>query len=209
MKHVLNNYFDNIFVIAHPDSARYHDFKIRWVGLEHTLCRFVHQNLECKNKNQKAWHIFPNFPNMMDIKDPLSDGQVACALAHMLIYDHIIENKLLNCLILEDDSVFINESNLELALTSDYDILALFTADCDLLINPAQAAPFTKHYTRAGTSAYVLRTYEVAQELMKSQLRCLDTADGVIMRSLLNIYAVYPPVCMCDNSPSIIVNGLY
>lgn len=209
MKHILNNYFENIHVIAHPDSLRYKLFNERWNGLQYSLEKFVMQESECKNNNGYAWHIFECFPNNIPLQDPLCSGQIACAIAHMLIYKKIIDQKLDNCLILEDDSVFNNISNLEIGLKSDYDILALFTADCDLYVDASEAAPIVSNYTRAGTSAYIIRTPEIARSLLDSQVASMNTADGVIMRSDKKVYAVYPPTCSCDNSPSVIVNGFY
>jgi hypothetical protein len=209
MNHIINNYFENVFVIAHPESQRFQAFNERWEGLNYRLCQFVMQGLNCVSKDGLAVHNLPSIPNDIPLLDPLSDGQVACALAHMLIYQIIANENLSNCLILEDDSVFNTLSNLEIALNSDYDILALFTADCDLYTTPHLASPYTDKYTRAGTSAYVIRTSNIACDLYESQVKKMNTADGVIMRSDKKIYAVYPPVCSCDDSPSIIVNGFY
>lgn len=207
--HPLEKYFDHIYVIIHPESLRWVTFFERWKLKNYTVAKFVEQDVECKSLNGQAKHIFEQFPDYIPLKDPLSTGQVACALAHMLIYKDIIDKKRFNCLILEDDSVFNEISNLEIGLQSDYDILSLFTAQCDLFAGNHNPAPYTAQYSRAGTSAYVLRTYEVAEKLLNSQMTLMNTADGVIMESDMKIYAVWPPVCSCDESPSIIVNGLY
>jgi GR25 family glycosyltransferase involved in LPS biosynthesis len=209
MSHILNQYFDHVFVIIHPDSLRYMTFNQRWHGLQYNIAKFVKQNEDCISVDGFAEHNFTNIPTHIPLHNPLSTGQVACALAHILIYKNIIDKKLHNCLILEDDSIFNDLSNLDIALKSDYDILALFTADCDLLIPNTQAAPFTSEYTKAGTSAYTIKTPEAAKTLYDSQINNMDTADGAIRYINLNVYAVYPPCCSCDDSPSIIVNGLY
>lgn len=209
MAHILNKYFDHIFVIAHPKSLRYTTFNQRWQGLEYKLAKFVKQEEEAWAKNNYAEHIFENIPNKIKLFDPLSTGQVCCAIAHMLIYKKIIDNKLNNVLILEDDSVFNDLSNLEIAIQSNWEILALFTAQCDLFCTPEQAYPYTNLYSKAGTSAYALKDYKTAENIFLNQITNMNTADGVLMRSNLNIYAVWPPVCSCDSSPSIIVHGLY
>lgn len=207
--HILNKYFNNIFLISHPESTRHKQFLNSWSELKFTQATFVHQKIDCIAFNGMACHKFNEFEANIALKDPLSDGQVACALAHMLIYKNIIELNLNNTLILEDDSVFNNISNLEIGLQSDYDILSLFTAACDLYIPATAAAPLVSNYTRAGTSAYVIRTPEIAKRLLKDQCESMNTADGVIMRSDMKVYAVWPPVCSCNDSPSIIVGGLY
>ena len=209
MAHILNNYFDHVFVIAHPDSLRYITFNQRWQDLKYELAQFVKQGDEAWANNGYAEHIFTDLNNPIFLKDPLSSGQIACAIAHMLIYKKIIDRNLSNVLILEDDSVFKELSNLDTALKSDYDVLALFTADCDLFIPPHLAAPFTAEYTKAGTSAYVIKNPKSAEVLLNKQYNKMDTADGLIRYCGLNVYAVYPPMCECDESPSIIVHGLY
>jgi len=210
MTHILNNFFDHIFVIAHPESLRFKTFAHNWEGLNFKKTVFVRQTIECYNHNGCARHTLGSIPDNLPLVDPLSDGQIACALAHMIVYQEIINNNIYNALILEDDSVFNGISNLEAGLNSDYDILSLFTADCDLLCHPITAAPFTGNYTRAGTSAYVIRTPGVARKLLGDQLKKMNTADGVIMRKEdMKIYAIYPPVCSCDGSPSMIATGFY
>jgi hypothetical protein len=211
IQHPINNFFPgrSVFVVVHPDSFRYQTFFQRWKNLSINSTKFVKQNDECKNEHGFAVHTLNSIPNYIPLIDPLSNGQIACALAHMLIYQEIINNNMHNTLILEDDSVFNDYSNLEKAMMSDYDILALFTAECDLYISPNDATPFTSQYSRAGTSAYVIRTPEIANKLYSKQIEKMNTADGVIMRSDMNVYAIYPPVCTIDNSPSMIVNGFY
>ena len=39
------------------------------------------------------------------LRRDMTDGEVACALSHLLVYEHVVENKLPGVIILEDDAV--------------------------------------------------------------------------------------------------------
>jgi len=205
--HILNNYFNNIFLISHPNSSRHKKFLERWSGLQFTQAKFVHQDKDINVLGRQAYHKF-NFPNPLSHKCIIK-GQVACALAHMLIYREIIDGHFYNTLILEDDSVFRDISFLDVALQSDYDILSLFTAKCDLYNPESNNSPFTDQYSKAGTSAYVIRDPNIAEKLLSAQLYEMTPSDTAIMESNLKVYAVYPEVCTITNEPSMIAGGIH
>lgn len=211
-QHILNNYFENIFLIAQPGSERYKNFINRWGNLDFIQSKFVNQDNDCLKIENKVEHAFDNIKPSIELKDQLSKGQIAVALAHMLIYDEIIKNKLSNTLILEDDAVFNSDNNLEEALNLDWDILSLFSGFKDgssISENVNQETKFTRNWDRQGICAYVIRSREIAKYLYDKQSLQMYTADGVICDKNINVLALYPGVCTIDNSPSIIVNGLY
>lgn len=212
MKHILNEYFENIFVIAHPNSARYRIFLDRWRGLRFTLASFVNQGTDCMNLDGYALHNFENFPTKIALKHPLSRGQVACSLAHMLIYDQICKENLSNTLILEDDCLFDELYFLEDALNLDWDVLSLFSGfsnGSSIYESVNKNTKYTYSWDRQGTASYVLKKPEIARYILDKQMEQIDTADGVLCDVNIKILALYPSVCKIDNSPSIIVNGVY
>ena len=204
--HILNNYFDNIFLISHPDSLRHKNFMERWEGLNFSQAKFVHQDKSMELFGDLVSHNF-SFTNPLKHKN-LIKGQVACAIAHMLIYQEIIDKDIYDALILEDDSVFKSLSFLDVALNSDYDILSLFTAKCDLYYPESKNSPFTDQYSKAGTSAYVIKNPEVAQRLLSAQLADMVPSETAIMESKLKVYAVWPEVCTITNEASMIAGGI-
>jgi len=212
MSHIINNYFKNVYLIAHPSSKRYKDFNERWQGLNYELSQFVHQDTDCIGIDGFAQHNFEFFPNNILLKDPLSRGQIAVSFAHMLIYKQIIEKNLHNTLIFEDDSVFVDTLNLEECLEMDWDILSLFSGFPDgssIHENVNFEKKYTYEWDRQGISAYIIRTPKVADYILKKQLEKMDTADGAICDANLKVLALFPGVCTIDNSPSLIVNGVY
>lgn len=212
MKHIINNYFDNVFVIAHPLSKRYDNFIKRWDNLSFNLSKFVNRDIDCINIDGYVEHIFENINQKIKLKSPLSGGQIAVALAHMLIYDEIIKNNLVNTLVLEDDIVFESDLNINEALCEEWDILSLFSgfSNGSSILEPInEITKFTKQWDRQGVCSYVIKSKEVAKYLFDKQNMLMDTADGVICDNNINVLALYPSACVIDNSPSIIVNGLY
>ncbi len=212
MKHIINNYFDNVFVIAHPSSKRYDNFIKRWDNLDFNLSKFVNRDIDCINIDGYVEHVFENINQKIKLKSPLSGGQIAVALAHMLIYDEIIKNNLTNTLILEDDIIFESETNINEALNEEWDILSLFSGFSDgssISDQVNKDTKFTKQWDRQGVCSYVIRSKEIAQYLFDKQNTLMDTADGVICDNNITVLALYPSACVIDNSPSIIVNGLY
>jgi GR25 family glycosyltransferase involved in LPS biosynthesis len=211
--HEINKYFNDIFVISLPGSARHDLFLKHWEGLQFRQADFVFQDIDCMLEGLVIKHKFKNIPSPLHTNiNGLIVGQVACSLAHMLIYDTIIKDQLHNTLILEDDSILLDITNVEESLKQNCDIMSLFCGQLNgsSLLGPlSDGEKFTNKWDKQGTSAYIVKTPEVAQFLLDKQLKNFDTADGVIMHSGLNVLAIWPPACFTNDSPSIIAHGLY
>jgi len=203
--HPLNFYFENIFVISHPGTARHSIFLKNWPQLEFRQAKFVNKYNECSITNNIAEHILQDFPKKITLKDPLNQGQVACALAHMLIYKTIIQENLENVLILEDDAIFLNDTNLKFAMQENFDILQLWTIPEFIRQNCLPGDVTVTKYMRERASSYVVKNKNVALHLLLKQCNLMDTADGVILMSPeLKYHAILPSCCNITNGVSYI-----
>ena len=208
--HVVNKYFDNIFVISHPETERHRIFLKNWDGLKFSQGRFVNKYIEVSKEDNFATHVFKEFPKRIPLKDPLSNGQIACALAHMLIYKNIIDNNLENTLILEDDATFITDQNLEKVLKEEFDILQLWTINEFIREEIRPDTISITNVFRERASSYVIKNRIAAMELLMKQCNALDTADGaIIMADNLLFRAIIPSNCNITNGVSYIHDEIY
>ena len=169
-------------MISDEKSARYQNFKRTWPGDKYILAKFVNPKTDFKIKNNnKVNHVFDHLINNIPfnkhnfINRPLK-SQIACSLAHMLIYDEIIKKDLQNILILEDDAEFICSDsvfNFNKILSLEFDILKLSTyyseKDLSLLTHPVYGPG------RFGTWAYVVKNKMIAQRILENQYCNLNT----------------------------------
>jgi GR25 family glycosyltransferase involved in LPS biosynthesis len=62
-------------------------------------------------------------------KTPITVGEIGCALSHYFVWKYIVDNNIEKCLILEDDTTFKNNFNIEftniMELNIDYDLFYL------------------------------------------------------------------------------------
>ena len=55
--------------------------------------------------NNKNTELFLRFGKKVTIQDPLTPGEIGCALSHLNLYKHIIEHNIQHALIMEDDTL--------------------------------------------------------------------------------------------------------
>ncbi|WP_303964224.1 glycosyltransferase family 25 protein [Succinatimonas hippei] len=56
--------------------------------------------------NNQNTELFLRFGKKVTIQDPLTPGEIGCALSHLNLYKYIIENHIQHALIMEDDTLF-------------------------------------------------------------------------------------------------------
>ena len=145
------------------------------------------------------------------------DGEIACALSHIILWNFVLENNLDYINIFEDD-IYLGENARELLeidyIPKDTDILKLETLYGKIMLGSmykikCQRNIFQLKYKHTGMGGYTITAKGARYLLNKIQNRQLVLAiDTLIFDKLLNqreykVMQLYPAVCIQD----LIING--
>lgn len=206
MKHPLNKFFDKVIVLTTTHESckdRIERFKTRSKNLEYEFFYGTHaadMNIDFYRENGC---------------EPITDGQISCAVNHLNLYQYIINNNISNCLILEDDAV----------ITEDVqyieDCLSKLPSDWKLVylgyINYHYIHPnYSDHLFKFSSKNYVVLdctfgfaiTKDFASKLYDANKTINNTADGSIQRLIreddIDVYATVPKVVEHEGLESIL-----
>ena len=150
-------------------------------------------------------------------KATLCDGEIACALSHIVLWNFVLENNLDYINIFEDD-IYLGENAKELLeidyIPKDTDILKLETLYGKIMLGSmykikCQRNIFQLKYKHTGMGGYTITAKGARYLLNKIQNRQLVLAiDTLIFDKLLDqreykVMQLYPAVCIQD----LIING--
>lgn len=150
-------------------------------------------------------------------KATLCDGEIACALSHIVLWNFVLENNLDYINIFEDD-IYLGENAKELLeidyIPKDTDILKLETLYGKIMLGSmykikCQRNIFQLKYKHTGMGGYTITAKGARYLLNKIQNRQLVLAiDTLIFDKLLNqreykVMQLYPAICIQD----LIING--
>ncbi|TDQ58070.1 glycosyl transferase family 25 [Mesocricetibacter intestinalis] len=94
-----------IFIISLKDSPRRETIALRMQGLNIPFQFFDAVNggeLSEEQLNNVDYHFYPQ---RYAARHPLRRGEIGCALSHIGVYEHIVQNKINEAIILEDDAI--------------------------------------------------------------------------------------------------------
>lgn len=196
--HILNKYCDKILVLTLKDSIIRQE-RINQIFKDVNFDFFYGVNgLEINDEEYIKYKEIRN----------LSYGQFGCTLSHIEIMKYIIDNKLNNVLILEDDiEMFDTVKNLDIYfdnLPNTYEIVYFGMNNCNIkydkyLIPNINNYVFELNISNfkfiEGTNAIFIRNYEYLNGLLDFQLKHLHTADAGYMEYLKQTNKTYH-VCL-------------
>ena len=132
---------------------------------------------------------------------PAHLGRCGCFISHMRLYQHIVENKLNDVLILEDDAVKVADIPTEyptngITYLGGFILNKQITSKKDIFFNTENGihqVDKTKHRVLM-TMCYIIPTWQVAEELLQEinslqRYRAIDILLGSIK---INTYYSYP-----------------
>jgi len=206
---ILNKYFDKIYVATYENSNRIEYIKNVLNDVKYEL----YFGFDCTKMTDDYYNKY--LSNRKPNSHLLKKGMLGCTMTHIQLYNKIYEEKLNNVLILEDD-ILLNENinNLDYyysQLTNNWDILYLGLNNTHINYNDILKPNINKnifemnvnnYFNLEGTSAFVLKNYEIAGELSDFNNRELYTADGALMEFLKkkkSTYCVFLPQLITQN----------
>lgn len=202
MKHILNQFFDKIYVITMENSIRIPRMIERLQGVEYEF--FYGINGATLDKTP-----------YIEMGSKQTRGQLGCTLSHLKLYEKIVsENKFDKICILEDDAVFTDNINILdtyiKQLPNDWGMLYLgFDGGTGVHANYSpNICEISQNnlYTLHCTHAIAIRPW-FAKEMIEFNKQAHFTADGsfteIVKQRGLRTYAVLPKIINPDNIDSI------
>lgn len=206
MKHPLNKFFDKVIVLT----------------TTHDSCKDRIERFKSRSKNLEYEFFYGTHAADMDINyyrengcEPITDGQISCAVNHLNLYQYILDNDISNCLILEDDAVITEDHEyIEKCLSSvpsNWKLLYLG------YINYHPIYPnYSDSLVKFSANNYIVLdctfgfaiTKELASRLYEANKTINNTADGSIQRLIreqnIDVYAATPKIVEHEGLESIL-----
>ncbi len=201
MTHILNKFFDKIYVITLPNSIRIPRIISRLTGIDYEFYYGI---------NGATLDKTP----YIEMGSKQTRGQLGCTLSHYNLYKKIIsDNMYEKILIIEDDAILTdNLNNLEIYLNQlpeDWGLFYLGWGGHNLPTNYSEnlcEVSQTNFHSVHCTHAIAIKPW-FAEKLIESNKNMLYTADGnlsnVVKEYNLKTYAAVPTMIDPDNIDSI------
>jgi GR25 family glycosyltransferase involved in LPS biosynthesis len=192
---ILNEVFEYIFVITTPKfSDRINNMKSRLAGVKYVFFDGVYGGEIDVEKYRR-------------LGSKLTRGQLACAASHIKLYEKIVNEKLNNVLVLEDDCIFteniVNLKKCYSQLPKNYSFFHLGYSECYGKKKYSENLFVVDHGNISQTHAIHLNV-DGASRIIDVNKNLTQTADGVfkVLLEKFNIgaYLADPMMALQDNN---------